>query len=277
MRGLDPFGGGLPDEIGAEKRPPRGSRPLSTSPEGTGILKQTNDKRSPSPFDDEVRGDETAGHVNGWSSEGKVARFESRLQPFISRLNSHLLSSALSDVTLRADAVDFPCHRLVLACSSEYFARMFEGSPADASRSLIELPGKRPDAVRSVLRLLYFDCTPKEVVADGGVDHLVVVLELAIEWLLHDVQAGIKAYVDREVVDADALQVLLMRLGQSEEMRELMIMCQTRLRAINDINHGAETQMRNRDFGSEPVNSDRWTRRQDLWTSPMKCPMGLGW
>merc|ERR1719171_3225589 len=65
----------------------------------------------------------------------------SHAQRFVKNLALRHGATELCDVTLVANSVEFPCHRVVLSCNSEYFARMFEGSFAESKQSRVELRG----------------------------------------------------------------------------------------------------------------------------------------
>ena len=186
-----------------------------------------------------------------------------------------------------ADGVEFPCHRLVLACHSEYFSRMFEGSFAEAKvRQCVQLPGKTSETVSALLRVMYFTTTVDEVLREdpAGCLHL---LELSREWLLQDVLDRCVRFIKEEISDAATLQLLMASMPHGDDLRELRDLCQEKLRTMREAeaakawnlgrNFPADASAGGRRPGSH--GAGRWPvgRGTQTWSSPIHCPRGLGW
>jgi len=228
------------------------------------------------------------GGATGSSSANPVlTRLTSRLRPFVGGLTSHFHTGALADVTLCADGVEFPCHRLALACSSEYFARMFEGPFVESqARPCIDLPGKSFEAVKAVLRVLYCDATVHEVLSEEPMRTLQV-LELAREWLLPDVVNGCVEFVKREITDKGTLESLCMTMPFDEDLQQLRTLCHDRLRYLREAEHAkvasrglqAAATVEPRDAHRGLLATSRWPTGcgSDQWSAPIQCPRGLGW
>lgn len=61
----------------------------------------------------------------------------------------------MCDVILEAGGVSFPCHRALLASSSDYFWAMFGEGTAESSAGSIRLPALTPQGLETILDFLY--------------------------------------------------------------------------------------------------------------------------
>lgn len=61
----------------------------------------------------------------------------------------------MCDVVLEAGSVSFPCHRVLLACSSEYFWALFGETTAERLAGSISLPALTPEGLDAILDFLY--------------------------------------------------------------------------------------------------------------------------
>lgn len=61
----------------------------------------------------------------------------------------------MCDVVLEAGGVSFPCHRALLASSSEYFWALFGETTAERLAGCISLPALKPEGLDSILDFLY--------------------------------------------------------------------------------------------------------------------------
>mmetsp|Transcript_21983 Transcript_21983/g.46752 ORF Transcript_21983/g.46752 Transcript_21983/m.46752 type:complete len:283 (+) Transcript_21983:77-925(+) len=219
------------------------------------------------------------------TTTASLARFTPRLKAFLPRLASRLGEAALADVTLCADGVEFPCHRLVLACSSEYFSAMFEGSFAESQvGSQIQLPGKSSESVQAVLRVLYCEASVHEVLADEP-SRVLQVLELAHEWLLPDLAEGCIEFVKTKIHDIGTLEHICASMSFGENMRVLREICHERLRQLRN-KEIAKTAGRGLPLGADGAEEpsqrtplSRWPAAtgsgSERWSSPVSCPKGF--
>mmetsp|Transcript_36 Transcript_36/g.129 ORF Transcript_36/g.129 Transcript_36/m.129 type:complete len:268 (+) Transcript_36:1-804(+) len=250
-----------------------------------GVLEEAR-RRSEFPFPVKVTGRPSVIAESLAGDTEFLARFGPRLFPTIAALTAKLGDDALSDVTLCVDGVELHCHRLLLACSSEYFSRMFEGSFAESQeRPRVELPGKSVEAVRAVLRVMYFDATVSQVLAEDQ-SRVLQLLDLAHEWLLPDVADACVEYVRSDVHDGDLLAAILDAVHFREDMRRLRDLCFERLRLQREAAAAAEVKRLAASRGlpdqGQPQDSSSSSRMsatddcRDQW-APIQCPRGLGW
>ncbi|XP_015225646.1 PREDICTED: kelch-like protein 34 [Cyprinodon variegatus] len=68
------------------------------------------------------------------------------------RLRDH---RKMCDVVLESGGVSFPCHRTLLASSSEYFWALFGETTAERSADFISLPALTPEGLEAILDFLY--------------------------------------------------------------------------------------------------------------------------
>ena len=61
----------------------------------------------------------------------------------------------LCDVTIRAGDVSIPCHRLILAANSDYFAAMFTGGMAEQHMETVEIQGVEAGALGMLVDYCY--------------------------------------------------------------------------------------------------------------------------
>ena len=61
----------------------------------------------------------------------------------------------LCDVTLRAGEVSLPCHRVILAANSDYFAAMFTGGLAEENMETVEIQGVEAGALTMLVDYCY--------------------------------------------------------------------------------------------------------------------------
>ncbi|XP_040921886.1 kelch-like protein 34 [Toxotes jaculatrix] len=61
----------------------------------------------------------------------------------------------MCDVVLEAGGISFPCHRALLASSSEYFWALFGGTTAESLADSIRLPALTPEGLEAILDFLY--------------------------------------------------------------------------------------------------------------------------
>ncbi|XP_072301523.1 kelch-like protein 34 [Eucyclogobius newberryi] len=61
----------------------------------------------------------------------------------------------MCDVVLQAGGVDFPCHRALLASSSEYFWALFGETTAERLAASVSLPALTPEGLDAILDFLY--------------------------------------------------------------------------------------------------------------------------
>lgn len=61
----------------------------------------------------------------------------------------------MCDVVLETDGVSFPCHRALLASSSEYFWALFGDTTVERLASSISLPALTPEGLDAILNFLY--------------------------------------------------------------------------------------------------------------------------
>jgi hypothetical protein len=151
-------------------------------------------------------------------------------------LAQRLENTVLADVVLEADDQEFQSHRIVLASSSEYFERMFEGCFCESQASRIKLPGKSGDAVGAVLRLIYLASSVPSVLREAPWTVLEV-YDLAREWMLPDVAHEVLRFVREELSDVSLIEEICDVLAAGSlgmpEMKEACSMRARRLRARN--------------------------------------------
>lgn len=70
-------------------------------------------------------------------------------------LNSYRKSGTFTDVVLRVDSSEFPCHRAALCASSNYFSTMFTGQLRESRQSVISIHGVTAVSMETVLSFLY--------------------------------------------------------------------------------------------------------------------------
>jgi hypothetical protein len=76
----------------------------------------------------------------------------------LSELTSPLFGSrALSDVTLVCEDTEFPCHKVLLACRSEFFKALFTENIKEVSENRVAIRGVRPDILELILKFIYTD------------------------------------------------------------------------------------------------------------------------
>jgi len=177
-------------------------------------------------------------------SDAAAASAAQRLSSFLPAVATHLHSGAFSDMTLCAEGVEFQCHRLVLAASSKPLADVLlddehenacvEGRPRPVRRRL-ELPGRSSLAVRAVLRVLYFDATPHQVLSEEPMRTLQI-LELANEWSLQELVKSCLAFAKNNIKDINTLDALISSMPPVLEPtgEELRSVFQERLRALHE-------------------------------------------
>ena len=61
----------------------------------------------------------------------------------------------LCDVTITAGDVSIPCHRLILAANSDYFAAMFTGGMAEQHMETVEIQGVEAGALGMLVDYCY--------------------------------------------------------------------------------------------------------------------------
>ncbi|KAK7881138.1 hypothetical protein WMY93_029547 [Mugilogobius chulae] len=61
----------------------------------------------------------------------------------------------MCDVVLQAGGIDFPCHRALLASSSEYFWALFGETTAESLAASVSLPALTPEGLDAILDFLY--------------------------------------------------------------------------------------------------------------------------
>lgn len=219
------------------------------------------------------------------AASGPLLGFEKRLHRFVPALGERLRSGALCDVTLCADGAEFPCHRLALACHSDYFAGMFEGSFSEAQpRSRVQLHGKSSDAVGAMLRVLYFEATLRDVLLEDPRRSLQM-FDMANEWLMQDVIDGCIEFVQRDIDDISVLEFLCESVCHVEYTRKFRQQCEERLRNLREIEaarkQAAALGISGQDLAADPNDRrGRWAPDRghpEHWTTPVQCPRGLGW
>lgn len=148
-------------------------------------------------------------------------------------------------MTVCAEGVEFQCHRLVLAASSKTLADMLldeecknaciDGRSPRPIRRRLELPGRSSLAVRAVLRVLYFDATPHQVLSEEPMRTLQI-LELANEWSLQELSESCFIFAKNNIKDINTLEALISSIPRSIEpaAEELRLIFQERLRAIHE-------------------------------------------
>jgi len=183
--------------------------------------------------------------LNCGGSNAAAAGAAQRLSSFLPALASYLHSGAFTDMTVCAEGVEFQCHRLVLAASSKPLADVLlddegenacvEGRPTRPVRRRLELPGRSSLAVRAVLRVLYFDATPHQVLSEEPMRTLQI-LELATEWSLQELEESCNTFAKNNIKDINTLDILISSIPRSLEPtgEELRLMLQERLRALHE-------------------------------------------
>ncbi|XP_066285389.1 kelch-like protein 24 [Branchiostoma lanceolatum] len=74
---------------------------------------------------------------------------------FFQDLRNLRSKGVLVDVTLCAEGKEIPCHRLVLAASSEYFEAMFGGGLSESKKDKIEIGGVSAEALQQLVDFAY--------------------------------------------------------------------------------------------------------------------------
>lgn len=153
---------------------------------------------------------------------GEDARADQiRAQHLARGVAARLADPTLSDIVLVAsDGEEVACHRIVLACSSEYFERMFEGPFAESRAQRVELSSKSGDTLRCMLRLLYLAVTVHEVLAEDPW-RIPEVFAAAQEWMLPDIVDGTINFVSSAALEQPFLEGLLERLRRGAPAEEL--------------------------------------------------------
>ncbi|XP_078595160.1 kelch-like protein 24 [Branchiostoma floridae x Branchiostoma japonicum] len=85
---------------------------------------------------------------------------------FLRELPKMRSEGLLVDVTLCAEGKEIPCHRLVLACNSEYFRVMFNGSHSESKKDKIEIRGVSAKVLQLLVDYAYafeVDITDEDV------------------------------------------------------------------------------------------------------------------
>jgi len=218
----------------------------------------------------------------------QLTKHATRLSTFVRALAGRCRSAAFADITLSVGGVDFPCHRLVLACSSEHFASMFQGDDAESISPpvCIKLSGTTSEAVDAVLRVVYFESTVQEVLAEEP-RRLLQVIHLAGEWLLMDVLLACKEFVHNEIKDIGLLEEICIELPFDDKFKLLRETCHDRLQMLREVE---EARRRNSDILSsmqawhddrtgKQVSGGRWPTGSSAhqWSAPVSCPRGLRW
>lgn len=199
---------------------------------------------------------------------------EARVRHLSHCLAERFQNAGLSDVILEVEGEEFRCHRVVLACSSEYFARMFEGGFKESEAPRVSLTGKSSDVVGAVLRLLYFVNTVKEVLQEDPW-RIREVFTLAQEWMLPDVSQETVEFVRNVLADENVLSALLATLepdGFAEQLREA---CSFRLQKLRG--HPPKHSSTDMVFPGRIFTQPARRRESDSGWEPVHCPRGLGW
>jgi len=76
-------------------------------------------------------------------------------QNILGKIKSFQVSGVLSDVSLVAGEQTFPCHRLLLAAASDYFAAMFTSGLVEQHQDTITIQGVEPSALCTLLEYCY--------------------------------------------------------------------------------------------------------------------------
>lgn len=214
--------------------------------------------------------------------EEALARLGARLAPVVRRLSTRAFAApALADAFICAEGAEFPCHRLLLACSSEYFARLFEEFPSSKAGILrVEVHGSTSTVVQEMLRILYFDSSAQEVLEErprGAIE----LYCLAKVWLLPEVVAEVQDFLLNDDIRKDDLIFLVEKLGYSDEMQGLRRTCEQRLllligkeqRAEAEENREARARDRPAHRDEEQPLEDRCAR----WPVPSPERPGCSW
>ena len=77
------------------------------------------------------------------------------LQAVLSRVQGFVCRGLLTDVTLVAGERTFPCHRLLLAASSDYFAAMFTGGMVEQGLDRVVIQGVEAGALAQLIDYCY--------------------------------------------------------------------------------------------------------------------------
>jgi len=239
----------------------------------------------------------------------QVQSFAYRLRPFLAGMSSRLRSATLADITLVADGVEFPCHRLVLAAGSEYWARRLEGAPegeppdqkrrnegerVHVANAHVPLPGHTSAAIANILRIMYFDATARDILKqDPG--QMLAVLKVAGEWLLHDVLEEARQFAQKDITDTGILMQIVDGLIFSDATKTMRETCFERLRGLRE--EAAAKALAERSRGLQAAAYElppaaflgagrgphqdlvRWPMggNGEQWFNPVTCPKGLGW
>lgn len=214
-----------------------------------------------------------------------------RLQCLMPGLAKRLRSPTLSDVTLRcADGVEFPCHRVILCCGSQYFAELFEGGGQFSQVKILDLKGADGDSVDSMLRILYFEATPHDVLVQEPrrANRLLV---LASQWRMQDVYEDCLEFVRSELADIEALEFLASSTGFGPESMRLQEVVHDRLIRIRELESSKVTLNRGVRESSKVVTKSsaaervlspsRWptsgkqAASSDMWSTGISCPRGM--
>ncbi|KAL0963626.1 hypothetical protein UPYG_G00308770 [Umbra pygmaea] len=122
-------------------------------------LERTTDTpqpQSPAPTEGSKPGEE----VEEVGSDGAGMRWEDgglsvELQRGMETLR---VSGELTDVTLRVQDQDFPCHRAVLAAASYYYRAMFCSGLKESHEDLVEIKGVDSETMKTLLDYTYTSC-----------------------------------------------------------------------------------------------------------------------
>lgn len=107
----------------------------------------------------------------------------------LQKLNEHRLRKAFTDVTLIADGEEFPCHRNILAASSEYFHALFSGDFKEKSENCIKFEEVSAKTLQAVIDYAYTGSldvnidNAQDLLAAGSLFQYPEVLETSCEFL----------------------------------------------------------------------------------------------
>ncbi|XP_017022906.1 kelch-like protein 41a [Drosophila kikkawai] len=95
-----------------------------------------------------------------------------------------LKSGLFSDICIRVENTCFKCHKIILACASEFFEKLFQKDGLETGNVVLE--GTTPEVFEIFLNYIY--TMDKEFLKSVELDHLLSLMKCANMWLAAEVE-----------------------------------------------------------------------------------------